>query len=326
MITYINPDQFVVESNGNLGAVEITTFLSLILYGVSLSQGYTYFRRSASDDRLALKLLVRCLSPFALQLLETFHSFTAATAIYYDTITRWKTAEANSYPIATNILIETLITLLVQCFFSFRIYRLSGRLSICAVCCSLALLRFIGGIATCVEDFLDVPNKPFNGIVYVIRFRWLITSTFAIGGATDVLIAIFMSYYLRKLASPWNLKSTTDILNRLIRWSLQTGMITSMTSVAVIICVRALILVWFSLYIILAKVYSNSLLVSLNARPRESSPINTEKPVTTTLRFERFQGPRSVSFQPTNAGDTFDKTLALPPKVWSSINSESPFQ
>ncbi|KAF8972054.1 hypothetical protein BDZ97DRAFT_1782964 [Flammula alnicola] len=304
-------DHFVLESNENLGAVEITTFLSLILYGVSLSQGYTYFRRSASEDRLTLKLLVS-----VLLLLETFHSFTVAMAIYYDTVTRWKTAEANSYPLATSILMETLITLLVQCFFSFRIYRLSGRLSICIICCSLALLRCIGGMATCVEDFLDVPNEPFNATSYVFRSSWLITSTFAVGGATDVLIAIFMAYYLRKLASPWNLKSTTYFLNRLILWSLQTGMITSMTSVAVIICFQTISnMVWFSLYIILAKVYSNSLLVSLNARPRESSPINTEKPVATALRFERFQGPHSVSFQPTNAGDTFDKAFALLPKV-----------
>jgi len=35
-------------------------------------------------------------------------------AIYYDTVTRWQTAEANSYPISTNVVLETLITLLVQ--------------------------------------------------------------------------------------------------------------------------------------------------------------------------------------------------------------------
>lgn len=50
--------EFVLETNGNLGALEVTTFISLILFSVSMSQGYRYFSRS-SDDRVGLKLLVR---------------------------------------------------------------------------------------------------------------------------------------------------------------------------------------------------------------------------------------------------------------------------
>lgn len=55
------------------------------------------------------------------RILETAHSFTAAMAIYYDTVTRWQNAEANSYPIATNVLLETLITLLVQVNYSLGV-------------------------------------------------------------------------------------------------------------------------------------------------------------------------------------------------------------
>ena len=50
-------DAFDVETNANLGAVEIGTFLSLVLLGVSLSQGYTFFRRSSQDGR-PLKIMV----------------------------------------------------------------------------------------------------------------------------------------------------------------------------------------------------------------------------------------------------------------------------
>lgn len=59
MVSSINPNAFLVESDGNLGAVEVTTFLSLILYGISLTQGYTYFQQQTQrKDRLSLKLLV----------------------------------------------------------------------------------------------------------------------------------------------------------------------------------------------------------------------------------------------------------------------------
>jgi len=53
-----SPDAFKVETDGNLGAVEIATFLSLVLLGISLSQGYTYFQRSEQDGR-KVKLAVR---------------------------------------------------------------------------------------------------------------------------------------------------------------------------------------------------------------------------------------------------------------------------
>ena len=58
MVSLIQPGTFLLEKNGNLGAVEIMTFLSLILLGISLSLGYTFFRRS-EGDRFSLKVLVR---------------------------------------------------------------------------------------------------------------------------------------------------------------------------------------------------------------------------------------------------------------------------
>jgi len=290
MVGLIKSSEFVFESNKELGALEIPTFVSLVLLGVSLSQGYTYFQRS-EGDRLALKLLVS-----TLLLLEIFHSFTASHSIYFETVTRWnRGGEANSYPLSICVLSENIITFIVQCFFSHRIYRLSQKLPLSILCFIFSLLRFAGGIGLSVESILDVPRTP-NGD-FVFTFSWLITSALAVGATADVLIAISMLYYLRKLDSGSNLKSTTAVLNRLVRWTLQTGLITSMTSVAVIICFQAMVnMVWLGLYIILAKIYSISLLVSLNARPQRGVSNLTRKISTSDLQFES-PIPVSVSFQ-----------------------------
>ena len=48
-----------MERPENLGALEIATCLGLVLQGVTLAQGYTYYRH-CSRDRLRLKILVRC--------------------------------------------------------------------------------------------------------------------------------------------------------------------------------------------------------------------------------------------------------------------------
>jgi len=46
-----------LQANENLGSVEVATFISLALYGLSLSQGYTFFRRS-EKDAASLKIFV----------------------------------------------------------------------------------------------------------------------------------------------------------------------------------------------------------------------------------------------------------------------------
>ncbi|KAF8972021.1 hypothetical protein BDZ97DRAFT_1913273 [Flammula alnicola] len=283
--SHIKSQTFLLQSNENLGAVEITTFISLVLFGISLSQGYTYFRRSG-QDRPSLKAFV-----VILLLLDGFHSFTAAHTIYDDSVTRWDSDKPNSYPLSVNVMAESNITFIVQCFFTHRIHRLSQRLLISAACLSLVVLRFVAAMALSVESILDVPKNP-NGL-FVVTFDWLITTGLALGGAADLSIATFMVYYLRKLFSPANLNSTTEVLNRLVRWSLQTGLLTSMTSVTVIICFQSMAnMVWFGVYIILAKLYSLSLLVSLNARPGPGD--QGDRGISTALQFESVMAPISV--------------------------------
>ena len=160
------------------------------------------------------------------RLLETCHSFTLPMMIYQNTVTKWQEPEANSYPLATNVATEILITALVQVrtnyscldpftnystyiqsYFIYRIYRLSSHcILISFVSLVFVCLRFLGGAILAVETYLDVPNRP-NGISLVVRFMWLITSTLAISGAADAFIAMCMTFYLVQLSSPANKES-----------------------------------------------------------------------------------------------------------------------
>ena len=49
---------FIVQTNAVLGAVEVATFIALILFGISLSQGYAYFRTWSESDGMGTKFLV----------------------------------------------------------------------------------------------------------------------------------------------------------------------------------------------------------------------------------------------------------------------------
>jgi hypothetical protein len=53
----IESSTFLLQSNGNLGAMEICTFIGMGLFGVAMAQVYNYFNKSGGDRRF-LKLLV----------------------------------------------------------------------------------------------------------------------------------------------------------------------------------------------------------------------------------------------------------------------------
>ncbi|KAF9558196.1 hypothetical protein CPC08DRAFT_709823 [Agrocybe pediades] len=289
-IESISPSPFIFQSNRDLGALQVTTFISLVMFGVLLSQGYIYFSRN--KDRPSLRYLVGFLL-----FMEACHSFTSSQAIYYNTVTRYP----NSYALTTTAAIENITTALVQSFFCYRIYRLSDRCILLGISClTLILIRFVGGMTLVVYSFMDVP-KSANSIDLAVKYSWVITLPLACGAAADVLIAASMLYYLRQMDSPHNQTSTTQIIHRLIRFALQTGLLTSMTSVTVIICFQALPnMIWFSFYVLLAKVYSNSLLASLNARSQMRRQVVVTPAMSALLTFEAAR-PISVSFRTTQA-------------------------
>ncbi|TFK34328.1 hypothetical protein BDQ12DRAFT_669506 [Crucibulum laeve] len=194
-----------VESNGDYGALEVGTAISLVLFGVALTQGYIYYHR-CEGDRIFMKSFVALLL-----LLETCQSITAFHTIYFVTITMSARVQkpANSYPLSANVVVESIITVLVQSFFSLRIYRLCGRIS-------------LGSIALAMESFLDVPLQP-DGSQLIEKFGWLITSDNVckhysnIGSFNDLSSEFF------------NKRSYSG-----------TGVITGLTSVSAIICFRSM--------------------------------------------------------------------------------------
>lgn len=66
--------------------------------------------------------------------------------------------------------------------------------------------RFIGGLALGVESLIDIA-RPADGFYLLTTYGWLITASFTIGAAADILIAGSMCFYLRRLGSSLNQQS-----------------------------------------------------------------------------------------------------------------------
>ncbi|KAJ7617853.1 hypothetical protein FB45DRAFT_215491 [Roridomyces roridus] len=170
---------------------------------------------------------------------------------------------ANSYALSLTPVFETIITALVQSFFTYRIRVLSGSIRLSVFCWALCLLRFIGGIAMSAVAILDVSLEP-DYFHLQNTYGWLITSALNVGAITDVVICVAMCKYLKRMYSAYNFPRSDKLITRLVSWTIQTGLITSMTSVVVVISFQTMKhnFVWLALYTFLAKLYTNSLLVS----------------------------------------------------------------
>ncbi|KAJ6482288.1 hypothetical protein C8R47DRAFT_1133562 [Mycena vitilis] len=269
-----------VDSPMILGVMEIGVFLSLVLFGVVALQGYIYFHNCHSD-RPGLRILVGSVLIF-----ELGHSISSCHAIYYFTVILAGIPElekpANSYSLSMLAVFETLITALVQvqAFFAYRICILSGRIYISLICWALCLLRLAGGMAMATEAFIDIPLEP-DYFHFQDIYGWVITSALNVGVVLDVLITLSLCVYIRQLYTPYtSYRRSEQLIHRLIVWTIQTGLITSLTSIAVVVAFQTMKhnFIWLALYTFLAKLYSNSLLVSLNSRPEHRAMVRASLP------------------------------------------------
>jgi hypothetical protein len=134
-------------------------------------------------------------------------------------------------------------------------------------------------MAVAVEGFIDVPLEP-DYFHLQDTYGWVITSALFVGAALDILITVSLCFYIRMLYTSYNLPRSEEVIHRLITWTIQTGLLTGITSVAVAIAFQTMKhnFIWLALYTFLAKFYSNSLLVSLNARPQHREIIRAPSP------------------------------------------------
>ncbi|KAJ7828457.1 hypothetical protein B0H14DRAFT_3144233 [Mycena olivaceomarginata] len=252
---------FHPESTLGLGAIELGIFATLLLFGMLVPQVYLYYL--CNSDRTRVKLLVA-----AVFILEACHTGAAAQALYC-----WSAAPTDllGQPgtisgLSLDIGFETLVTFLVQAYYIDRVYRFSKNAWIGACLFTLCLLRLGGGLALSVASCMKLRDPAYFSLQS--RLGWLITAILSVGASVDVFIAMSLCVYVHRWKAPPTMKSTSRLVNRVLFWSIQNGLITSLVSMTVAICFQSMKnnYVWFGIFAVLGKLYSNSLLASLNSR------------------------------------------------------------
>ncbi|KAK0200034.1 hypothetical protein DFS33DRAFT_213487 [Desarmillaria ectypa] len=252
--------------NSTFGAYLIGVIASACLFGVTCTQTWYYFTRYS--DRITLKVWVG-----AIWILEVLHVAFPGHAIYYYVILHYGDPAAlteATWTASLNLGVTGLIGVLVYLFYARRIYYLSNHnVPLVAAIIILSICRLGTSIGITAYSI---------HLKYFVRFERnsmtsLVRASLAIHVVTDILVAASLCYYLH--SSRTGIKRTDTIINRLMVYAVHNGLLTAVADILVIAFNTAYPsnLIYLAVYQVVANLYSNSLLATLNAR-RPSKPVN----------------------------------------------------
>ncbi|KAF9023264.1 hypothetical protein BDZ89DRAFT_1070004 [Hymenopellis radicata] len=209
------------------------------LFGVLASQTYAYFR-TFPQDRSALKFLVSV--------------FCATEPLYTLLITNYGTPAALAHLPKTSaaLLVPTVaVRFIVQVFFSYRIWSLTSSKLVPCILIPLNVTSAALGLRITVHA---IGMTSFGE--YTKKMSILIPTAFLIAFAVDILTSVALCW------------CTVMMCDKIMAWAIQTGIVTSIASALVLVTFVTMRrnFIWVAFYILLPKLYSNSLVASLNGR------------------------------------------------------------
>ncbi|KAI0072381.1 hypothetical protein K474DRAFT_1711632 [Panus rudis PR-1116 ss-1] len=237
-----------------LGAFVVTVCLSLILYGIVLAQSYYYMLYSGKSDRSWLRYMV-----LVVFLLEILHTGLVINLVY-------------EYMLF--VMVEMVIVALVQGFYLRRIFILSDHsIKLTAGTGFLLFLRISLGFATAA---LTYPLGEWSKFRQSIGPMITLSLGLGIAALVDALIAGILIYHIRRFQTDF--KNTEDVIRALTIYIVNTGAITGVVSIAIILTylLMADSLLFVGLSTVTAKLYSNSFLGTLNSRESLRSKANKD--------------------------------------------------
>ncbi|KAJ7494005.1 hypothetical protein FB451DRAFT_1215834 [Mycena latifolia] len=244
-----------------IGALEISVLVALFLAGILVVQVWLYFQKS-SRDHWGLKVLVG-----VTWVLDVGHTIALCHTLYTITVTQYGQPEKLIIPplsLDTAILLSGFIGPLEQGWFTYRLYRLSNQLTLALFCTLLAGARFVGIIWLSVIALHAYPLPE-----YTLRAGWLIEAIVIVSATLDTVLVTALCFYLsswRRDGSP----GVQKILTQIMTWSVETGAMTIIGALGLIITFLTMPnnFIYIGFFVVIPKVFSNALLLSLNARER----------------------------------------------------------
>ncbi|KAL4244484.1 hypothetical protein ABKN59_009340 [Abortiporus biennis] len=311
MVTKYSPIPGNLHFDSTLGAQFVGAIVSTFLTGIGTLQTFNYFLTIPNNDGMIFHTVVGfmwgidiVLFAFAVIMVYTVVitnfanpfaavqiSWAESVSLSYNPLrligshmlTIWRCRSLMQAFLATS----SALNFLIRCMFIFRVWKLSGRKLYLMIILGFlnCLILSVGSVMA--EEFVRIGN--FDGLS---SKKWLIVCVFTTIAFTDTLIAGILWYYL------WGMKSngtnrTKSQINTLIRYSLETGVVTSLVAIAIIITYLTMPnnLIFVAIYLFLPKLYYNAFMANLNSRGNLRNRKSNDGTGWVSVRLNTIQAP-----------------------------------
>ncbi|KZV95687.1 hypothetical protein EXIGLDRAFT_734904 [Exidia glandulosa HHB12029] len=267
----------------SFGPFEIGSTLSSVLLGISTLQAWNYFLNFPNDP-IIIKSMVA-----VVYFTDVLQSAFFAHTVYWFTIIGTEDGLASNdihvlttmpWTLEASVALFAFVNFTVQTYFCHQVNYISRNIYIALGCFFLALVRL--GLTLSILGPMSSNNTLL--VVDTPTFKWEIISELAVGTAADVLIAMCMCIGLRGKRTGFS--HSDRLVDRLVSFALATGVMTSVVSIVQVATYATMptSFVWVACFSLTSKLFTNSLLASLNRR--RSAGAATPVSVDRTVRVE----------------------------------------
>ncbi|KAG2002986.1 hypothetical protein CC2G_003624 [Coprinopsis cinerea AmutBmut pab1-1] len=162
------------------------------------------------------------------------------------------------------ILVAAFVTVLTHGFYASRVWGLLPKpwKWLGPGCMVVSFARFVGGLAAGALGL-----KTRNVVLYSEIYAWLVISVLVCEALVDMTLAFSMTFYLYKQRRKVMSRSLR-LIDRVVQLTVCTGLLTSATSIAFVIAfnIEQNTSIWVAFFTCHARLYSNSMMASLNSR------------------------------------------------------------
>ncbi|KAK0542724.1 hypothetical protein OC845_006481 [Tilletia horrida] len=240
----------------SLGGLFIGVILNVLLFGFSCVQIYLYQSRFKQDNwKIKTLAYTMFLADFCNSLFDVIFLYRLLVTHFGD----GEAANTSDIFFALDPVMTGLIAFMCQSFFAWRVHRLTHTWWIPAIILLSGGASFLCAIGTTIGVTIVIYYNELQRIRSVVII-WLTGAALA-----DTVITSALIWTLNK--SRTGFAATDDVLTRLIRATLQTGLLTSTFAIVdLVLYLSSTSTLHLVFNLPLAKLYCNTLLSSLNAR------------------------------------------------------------
>ncbi|TDL25234.1 hypothetical protein BD410DRAFT_785104 [Rickenella mellea] len=244
-----------------MGALFLCLLLSTLLFGIICLQAYSYYQKFP-EDRVYVKLFVALL--LALNLCNVA---LLSAGMHHYLIENFGNFSALMQPnglINSSSFLNTFMTSMCQLYFGWRVWRLSnGNYFLTGTIIFLTCTHLAFGTKIVVTAF----SAKFNDFQAKQRdSEAFIGTTLGSALACDIMITASLCFFLNR--GKTGFRRTDSLVQSLILYSVCTGLITSLFAIVNISVFFSMQtnLVHLGIYFLMGKLYTTSLLATLNSR------------------------------------------------------------